>query len=70
MQYFNIYFRFTVLLILYYKSILSNINIYEATVPDRMHHLDLGLFHYQIDFTQNLIRFQHGNSLIDEMITE
>ena len=34
MQYFNIYFRFTVLLILYYKSILSNINIYEATVPD------------------------------------
>ena len=70
MQYFNIYFRFTVLLILYYKSILSNINIYKATVPDRMHHLDLGLFHYQIDFTQNLIRFQHGNSLIDEMITE
>jgi len=67
MQYFNIYFRFTVLLILYYKSILSNINIYEATVPDRMHHLDLGLFHYQIDFTRNLIRFQHGNSLIDEM---
>ena len=67
MQYFNIYFRFTVLLILYYKSILSNINIYEATVPNRMHHLDLGLFHYQIDFTRNLIRFQHGNSLIDEM---
>jgi len=67
MQYFNIYFRFTVLLILYYKSILSNINIYEATVPDRMHHLDLGLFYYQIDFTRNLIRFQHGNSLIDEM---
>jgi len=67
MQYINIYFRFTILLILYYKSILSNINIYEATVPDRMHHLDLGLFHYQIDFTQNLIRFQHGNSLIDEM---
>jgi len=67
MQYFNIYFRFTVLLILYYKSILSNINIYEATVSDRMHHLDLGLFHYQIDFTRNLIRFQHGNSLIDKM---
>ena len=67
MQYFNIYFRFTVLLILYYKSILSNINIYEATVPDRMHHLDLGLFHYLIDFMRNLIRFQHGNIYVDKM---
>jgi len=26
---------------LYYLFILSYINIYEATVPDRMHHLDL-----------------------------
>ena len=34
---------------------LSNINIYIATVPDRMHHLDLGLFHYQIGFTQALL---------------
>ena len=59
------YFRF--ITHLYYKSILSNINIYEATVPDRMHHLDLGLFHYLIDFTRNLIRFQHGNSLVDKM---
>jgi hypothetical protein len=31
--------------------ILSDINVYEATVPDRMHHLDLGLFHYQIEYT-------------------
>src|SRR5207248_2355068 len=67
MQYFNIYFRFTVLLILYYKSILSNINIYEATVPDRMHHLDLGLFHYQIDYTRVLLKNQYGNSLVDEV---
>ncbi len=50
-----------------YLSILSNINIYEATVPDRMHHLDLGLFHYQIEYTQELLRLQHGNFLVDEV---
>ena len=48
-------------------SILSDINIYEATVPDRMHHLDLGLFHYQIEFTQELLKTQHGNFLVDKM---
>jgi hypothetical protein len=63
----NILFNQIFITHLYYKSILSNINIYEATVPDRMHHLDLGLFHYLIDFTRNLIRFQHGNSYVDKM---
>jgi hypothetical protein len=46
---------------------LSQINIYEATVPDRMHHLDLGLFHYQIDYTKEILKNQHGNSLLDEI---
>jgi hypothetical protein len=32
-----------------------------------MHHLDLGLFHYQIDFTIKLIKAQHDNSLASEM---
>ena len=32
-----------------------------------MHHLDLGLFHYQIDFTKTLIKQQHDSSLLDEM---
>ena len=32
-----------------------------------MHHLDLGLFHYQIDFTKKLIKAQHESSLIDEI---
>jgi hypothetical protein len=40
-----------------------NLNIYAATVPDRMHHLDLGLYHYQIEFTKELL----GRSLIDAM---
>ena len=32
-----------------------NINIYATTIPDRMHHLDLGLFHYQIEYTIDLL---------------
>ena len=47
--------------------ILSDINIYEATVPDRIHHLDLGLFSYQIDYTQKLLKEQHNKSLVDEL---
>ena len=38
-------------------------NIYEATVPDRMHHLDLGLFVYQVEYTRELL----GKHLVDEM---
>jgi hypothetical protein len=36
-------------------------------VPDRMHHLDLGLFHYQIDFTRDLLKRQCDKSLLDEV---
>ena len=32
-----------------------------------MHHLDLGLFHYQIDFTIKLIKVQHDSSLVSEV---
>lgn len=42
-------------------------NVYEATIPDRMHHLDLGLFHYQIEYTKEILRNQIGNSIIDEI---
>ncbi|RHZ64118.1 hypothetical protein Glove_326g224 [Diversispora epigaea] len=40
---------------------LPSINIYTATVPDRMHHLDLELFHYQIKFTQALLQKQDSS---------
>src|SRR6266496_2607993 len=48
---------------------LRNINIYLATVPDKMHHLDLGLFAYQITFTYDILKLQHddGNILIDKI---
>ena len=32
-----------------------------------MHHLDLGLFRYQIDFTCELLRLQRNNNLVDEL---
>ncbi|RHZ67026.1 hypothetical protein Glove_303g60 [Diversispora epigaea] len=38
-----------------------------TTVPDKMHHLDLGLFHYQIKFTQALLQKQ-DSSLIEYRI--
>jgi len=41
-----------------------NLNIYAATVPDRMHHLDLGLFKYQIEFTTELLK---QRKLADDM---
>ena len=40
-----------------------------ATVPDRMHHLDLGLFRYQIIFMCDILKLQHvnGNKLVEEV---
>jgi hypothetical protein len=40
-----------------------------ATVPDRMHHLDLGLFVYQITFTHEILKLQHhnGNMLVNKI---
>lgn len=32
-----------------------------------MHHLDLGLFHYQIEYTREILKNMQGNSLLDEM---
>ena len=32
-----------------------------------MHHLDLGLFRYQIEYTRDLLKNQYGNSLVDEL---
>ncbi|RIA83699.1 hypothetical protein C1645_833386 [Glomus cerebriforme] len=43
------------------------INIYKVIVTGRMHHLDLGLFHYLIEYTRDILKNQHGNSLVDEI---
>ncbi|GBC01857.1 hypothetical protein RclHR1_04360002 [Rhizophagus clarus] len=46
---------------------LPDINIYQATVSDRLHYLDLGLFHYQIEYTKKLLEKQCEKSLVDEI---
>jgi hypothetical protein len=40
-----------------------NLNIYEACVPDRMHHIDLGLFKYQLEYTQDILKEAGGTEL-------
>jgi hypothetical protein len=50
-----------------------NLNIYEACVPDRMHHIDLGLFKYQLGFTQEILKQVGGTELqkiFDERIRQ
>ncbi|CAB4438482.1 unnamed protein product [Rhizophagus irregularis] len=42
------------------------LNIYSAAVPDRMHHCDLGLFNYQVNFTLKYIQLHCGEEGIDE----
>ncbi|RIB11783.1 hypothetical protein C2G38_2202572 [Gigaspora rosea] len=44
-----------------------NFNIYTATVLERMHHLDLGLFSYMVKFTRDLLKVRGGNALIIKM---
>jgi hypothetical protein len=44
----------------------SELNVYGATVPDRMHHCDLGLFNYQVKFAQDYIRLYCGQEGINE----
>ncbi|KAF0400285.1 hypothetical protein F8M41_009570 [Gigaspora margarita] len=45
----------------------NNINIYEATVIDRMHHLDLGLYNHQITFTCDLLKSKYGHLILDKI---
>jgi len=32
-----------------------------------MHHLDLGLFNYQIDFTYEILKLQHSKKMVEEV---
>jgi len=41
--------------------------VYEAVFPDRMHHLDLGLFGYMLEYTLKLLQEQRGSSAIREL---
>ena len=54
-------------LLTFYFINFSDNNIYEATVIDRMHHLDLGLFKHQINFILDLLKEQYGASILDKI---
>ncbi|GBC40150.2 hypothetical protein GLOIN_2v1470492 [Rhizophagus irregularis DAOM 181602=DAOM 197198] len=43
------------------------LDIYLATYPDRMHHLDLGLYKYQVIYTQEMLKNLCGQVAVDEL---
>ena len=47
-----------------------NLNIYAATVPNRMYHLDLGLFKYQIEFTMELLKRKKLLNKVNDRIAD
>ena len=36
--------------------IIRQLNVYQACLPDQMHHLDLGLYKYQVEYTRELLK--------------
>jgi len=45
----------------------SQLDVYLATYPDRMHHLDLGLFNYQVIYTREMLKNLCGQVAVDEL---
>src|SRR5438874_10981512 len=45
----------------------KNFNIYEATFPDRMHMLDLGITKYLLEFTREFLRQKVNARAVREM---
>ncbi|RHZ76484.1 hypothetical protein Glove_197g119 [Diversispora epigaea] len=61
----------------YFDSNTSNLagleqvnNYFWTTVPDRMYHLDLGLFKYQIEFTMELLKKKKSLNKVNERIAD
>src|SRR5256886_12703620 len=52
---------------IYLTMNVSHLNIYAVTIPDRMHHLDLGLFNYQVTYTRELLKEMCGQIAVDEL---
>ncbi|CAG8811653.1 13317_t:CDS:2, partial [Racocetra persica] len=55
-------------IILYSDGInLTSDQIIYPTVPDRLHHLDIGLFYYQIKYSRMLLKKLDGNDAINKI---
>ena len=51
--------------------IIRQLNVYQACLPDRMHHLDLGLYKYQVEYTRELLKEwcgTHGVAEFDDRL--
>ena len=46
--------------------IIRQLNVYQACLPDRMHHLDLGLYKYQVEYTRELLKEWCGTDGVAE----
>ena len=46
--------------------IIRQLNMYQACLPDRMHHLDLGLYKYQVEYTRELLKEWCGTDGVAE----
>src|SRR5256885_657948 len=42
------------------------LNVYQACLPDRMHHLDLSLYKYQVEYTRELLKEWYGTDGVIE----
>ena len=70
LKFFNIfkivnYVIYNLILTFYTFINFRDINIYESTVIDRMHHLDLRLFNYQITYTFDLLKDLYRALILD-----
>src|SRR2546421_8842893 len=52
---------------IYLTMNVSHLNIYATTISDCMHHLDLGLFNYQVTYTRELLKEMCGQIAVDEL---
>ena len=46
--------------------IIRQLNVYQACLPDRIHHLDLGLYKYQVEYTRELLKEWCGTDGVAE----
>ena len=46
--------------------IIRQLNVYQACLPDRMHHLNLGLYKYQVEYTRELLKEWCGTDGVAE----
>jgi hypothetical protein len=43
------------------------LNIYSATVLDKMYYLDLGLFNYQVTYTREMLKDLCGQTVVNKL---